>query len=100
MTEPATTQNREARPRIASFIRRFSVLIILAWIVVAALATFAIPPLEVVEREHSVSLSPPDAPSVQAMKRMGEVFQESNSNSVAVLVLEGQEPLGDDAHRY
>jgi len=100
MTEQSTTQNREARPRIASFIRRFSVLIILAWIGIAVVATVAIPPLEVVEREHSVSLSPPDAPSVQAMKRMGEVFEESNSNSVAVIVLEGQERLGDDAHRY
>ena len=31
---------------------------------------------------------------------MGEVFEESNSESMAVLVLEGQQPLGDDAHRY
>jgi putative drug exporter of the RND superfamily len=34
------------------------------------------------------------------MKRMGEVFKESNSESVAVLVLEGDEPLGDAAHQY
>ena len=31
---------------------------------------------------------------------MGEVFKESNSQGVAVLVLEGDQPLGDDAHRY
>ncbi|MBN3459548.1 RND family transporter [Mycobacterium sp. DSM 3803] len=89
-----------ARSRLAWAIRKFSVLIILGWVAITVLLTVAVPPLEVVEREHSVSLSPPDAPSVKAMKRMGEVFQESNSESVAVIVLEGQQPLGDDAHRY
>ena len=45
-------------------------------------------------------LSAKDAPSVQAMTRIGEVFKESNSDSVVMIVLEGEEPLGDDAHRY
>ena len=31
---------------------------------------------------------------------MDEDFKESNSGSVAMIVLEGQQPLGDDAHRY
>jgi RND superfamily putative drug exporter len=100
MTEPQVAKHRTSRPRIAHFIRKFSVLIILGWVAVTVLVTVAIPPLEVVEAQHSLSLSPPDAPSVVAMKRMGEVFQESNSESVAVIVLEGQEPLGDDAHKY
>jgi RND superfamily putative drug exporter len=100
MTEPQVAKHRTSRPRIAHFIRKFAVLIILGWVAVTVLVTVAIPPLEVVEAQHSLSLSPPDAPSVKAMKRMGEVFQESNSESVAVLVLEGQEPLGDDAHKY
>ncbi|MBU8808395.1 MMPL/RND family transporter [Mycolicibacterium goodii] len=95
-----TTTQEQRRPRIASFIRRFSALIILAWIGVAVVATVAIPPLEVVEREHSVSLSPADAPSVKAMKQMGILFEESNSESIAVLVLEGQDRLGDEAHAY
>lgn len=89
-----------ARPRIARWIHRYAALIILAWLGIAVLVTVAVPPLEVVEREHSISLSPLDAPSVKAMARMGEVFKESNSASVAVLVLEGAQPLGDDAHRY
>ena len=37
---------------------------------------------------------------IKAMKRMGEDFKESNSDSVAMIVLEGQQPLGDDAHKY
>jgi putative drug exporter of the RND superfamily len=93
-------KDQASRPRFASIIRRFSLLIILGWVAVTVIVTIAVPPLEVVEREHSVSLSPPDAPSVIAMTRMGELFQESNSESVAVIVLEGQEPLGEDAHEY
>ena len=93
-----TANNSKAR--LASAIRRFAPLIILGWVGIAVLVTVAVPPLEVVERENSVSLSPPDAPSVKAMTRMGELFEESNSESVAVIVLEGDEPLGDEAHRY
>ena len=38
--------------------------------------------------------------SVQAMKRMGKNFKESDSDSFAMIVLEGQQPLGEDAHTY
>ncbi|EUA56846.1 MMPL family protein [Mycobacterium xenopi 4042] len=51
-------------------------------------------------QQHSVSMSPKDAPSVQAMTRMGRDFRESDSDSFAMIVLEGQRPLGDDAHRF
>ena len=32
--------------------------------------------------------------------RIGELFKESNTDSVAMVVLEGERPLGDDAHHY
>ena len=32
--------------------------------------------------------------------RMGKDFKESDSDSFAMIVLEGQQPLGDDAHKY
>ncbi|MBN7551626.1 RND family transporter, partial [Mycobacteroides abscessus subsp. abscessus] len=35
-----------------------------------------------------------------ATQRMGKLFDESNSNAVAMIVVEGQQPLGDDTHRY
>ncbi|MGH3724522.1 MAG: RND family transporter [Mycobacterium sp.] len=92
--------SRTHRPIFATFIRRFSLLIIVGWLAIVVLLSIKVPPLEIVEREHSVSLSPPDAPSVKAMTQMGKVFQESNSESVAVVVLEGEQPLGDDAHKY
>src|ERR1700761_7996169 len=91
------------RPRVpflARMIRRLSVFIILAWVALTLIVTLAIPSLERVGEEHSVPLSPQDAPSVLAMKRMGKDFKESDSDSFAMVVLEGQQRLGDDAHTY
>jgi RND superfamily putative drug exporter len=88
------------RPFVARTIHRFSVFIILAWLAIAVIVSVAVPSIEQVERNHALSLSPADAPSFQAQKRMGEDFKESNSQNVAVVVLEGQQPLGDDAHQY
>ena len=94
------SQAHRRPPLIARLIYRLSVPIILGWLVLIAVLTFAVPSLEQVGRESSVSLVPKDAPSFQAMQRMGEVFQESDSDSVAMIVLEGDKPLGEDAHRY
>ena len=92
--------NERTTPFVARTIRRFSLLIILAWLAITVIVTIGVPSLEQVEEKHSVSLSPKDAPSFKAIKRMGEDFNESNSDSVAMIVLEGQQPLGEDAHRY
>lgn len=100
MSDGSRVDTKNSRPRVASFIRRYSVLIILGWLALTVLVTVAVPPLEVVERERAVSLIPSDAPSFNAMQRMGDLFEEPSSESIAVIVLEGQEPLGNDAHEY
>ncbi len=87
-------------PFLARLIRRSSLIIILAWVALVLIVTLAVPSLEQVGQEHSVPMSPQDAPSVQAMMRMGKDFKESDSDSFAMVVLEGQQPLGDDAHKY
>lgn len=87
-------------PFFARMIRRFSVLIILAWVAFTLLVSFGVPWLETVGREHSVPMAPQDAPAVQAMQRMGRDFKESDSDSFAMLVLESQQPFRDDAHAY
>ncbi len=86
--------------RVARWIHRLAVPIILGWVAIAFILTVAVPPLEQVEKEHAISLSPIDAPSFTAMERMGELFEESESGSVAMLVLEGDQPLGDEARAY
>ncbi len=53
-----TDQLQHGRPSVARMIRRFSVLIILAWLALIGVLNFCVPPLEQVEHEHPVSLSP------------------------------------------
>jgi putative drug exporter of the RND superfamily len=91
---------RPQPPFIARTIRRFPLLTILAWVALTLIVTLAVPSLEQVGQKHSVPMSPKDAPSVQAMMRMGKDFKESDSDSFAMIVLEGRQPLGDDAHEY
>jgi RND superfamily putative drug exporter len=91
---------RPARPFVARTIHRFSVLIILGWLGLTVFLTVSVPPLEVVEQQHSVSLNPVEAPSFKAMARLGQDFKESNSGALAMIVLEGDQPLGQDAHKY
>ncbi len=91
----------DSRPRFfARAVHRLSLFIIVGWVAIAAFTFFALPSLEQVGRDQAVSQVPQDAPSLQAMKRMGEVFQESESDSFAMIVLEGEQRLGPDAHAY
>ncbi|ORB49278.1 hypothetical protein BST42_23740 [Mycolicibacterium rhodesiae] len=80
--------------------RTLSPLIVLTWVALALVLTFGVPLLEIVGRQHAVPMAPQDAPSVLAMQRMGSAFQESDSDGFAMLVIEGQQQLGDDAHAY
>src|ERR1700751_1635405 len=41
-----------------------------------------------------------DAPSTIAMMRIGKNFQQFDSDTTAMVLLEGQDKLGDDAHRF
>jgi RND superfamily putative drug exporter len=81
-------------------IHTFAVPIILIWVAIAVLLSMLVPSLEEVGQERSVSLSPTDAPSFVALKRIGGAFNEGQTDSSAMIVLEGNQPLGDDAHRY
>ncbi|WP_374022759.1 RND family transporter [Mycobacterium sp. HNNTM2301] len=85
---------------IARTVRRLSVPILLCWLALAAVTNTVVPQLEAVGEAHAVSMSPDDAPAVQAMKRIGQVFNEFDTDSAVMVVLEGQAPLGDAAHRF
>ena len=91
---------RPHRPFIPHVIRLFAIPIILGWVALTVLVNVAVPTLEVVGEAHSAPMAPLDAPSMKAMMRLGHNFQEFNSNSTVMVVLESQQPLGDAAHRY
>jgi len=86
--------------RMGHTIRRFSALIVLFWLALAVATNVFVPQLEKVAEAHNVSLSPQDAPSLQASKEIGKKFQQYDSDSAAMIVLEGDQPLGADAHHY
>jgi RND superfamily putative drug exporter len=88
------------RPVVAHALRILALPIILFWIVVAVLVNVIAPQLEVVGELHSAPMAPEDAPSMQAMKLMGGNFKEFDSNSTVMVVIEGQQALGPEAHKY
>ena len=88
------------RPAYMRFIRRFAWPIIIGWLLLTVALNVLVPPIESVARNHAVTMSPQDAPALMAAKKIGATYHESNSDSVAMVVLEGDEKLGADAHHY
>jgi RND superfamily putative drug exporter len=87
-------------PFLPRMIHRLALPIVLAWLALVFITNTMAPQLEVVAKNHAVSQSPKDAPSFQSMMRVGRTFNEFNSDSSAMVVLEGQQTLGPDAHHY
>ncbi len=88
------------RPFVPHNIHRLAVPILLFWVALAAVPNILVPQLEEVGRLHNVGLSSPEAPSYQAFKHIGKVFHEFDTDSSAMIVLEGDKPLGADAHKF
>ena len=63
------------RPFIAHNLRRFSPVVVLAWLVFMFVINTIVPQLEPVVDANREALVPVDAPSVKALKHIGEVFQ-------------------------
>ncbi len=92
--------DNDTRPRFMRAVRWFAVPIIVAWLLVTVAVNVVVPPIESAARNHAVTMSPQDAPAMIAAKRIGEKFHESDSDSIAMIVLESEIKLGDQAHRY
>ncbi len=100
MTSHHLRHEHAAGTFVARMVRRLSVPIILAWLAITVIVSVAVPSLEQVARDHAVSLGTKDAPSVKAAARIGKDFKESDSDAMAMIVIEGDKQLGDDAHHY
>ncbi|OBG04483.1 RND family transporter [Mycolicibacter sinensis] len=88
------------RPAYMRLIRRLAWPLIIFWLLLTVGLNVLVPPIESVAREHAVTMSPQDAPSLIAAKHIGAKFDEFDSDSMVMLVLEGRTELGADAHRY
>ena len=104
MSEPGEAPPRVDQPLIPPFlprmIHRLALPIVLVWLGIVFVTNTVAPQLEVVAKTHSVSMSPTDAASFQSMMRVGSTFKEFNSDNSAMILLEGDKPLGAEAHRY
>ncbi|NGX10394.1 membrane protein [Mycobacteroides franklinii] len=92
--------DHEKRPAFMRFVRRFAVPILLAWLLLTIAVNVLVPPIESVARDHAVTMSPHDAPAMIAAKHIGQKYHESDSDSIAMIVLESDGELGEQAHRY
>jgi len=97
---PAETDEHPKRPVFPHALRILAVPIVVVWVFVAVVVNVIAPQLEVVGELHSAPMAPEDAPSMTSMKLMGGNFKEFDSNSTIMIVIEGQQPLGPDAHDY
>jgi RND superfamily putative drug exporter len=98
MTRGLSTQTRA--PRYARTMRRFAPLVILAWLAFLVAMNVLVPQLEPVTAANRSPLVPVDAPSAQALIHIGKVFKESDSNSLLMIVFEGDHKLGQADHAY
>ena len=96
----SNAHSKTRRPIVPRLIRILAIPIILFWVLVAVALGMVTPPLDTVADEHSVSLSPHNSPAFQSMLNIGAVFKQFDSDSTAMVVLEGQDKLGDSAHQF
>lgn len=96
----STAHVTSRRPVIGRLIRVLSIPIIVFWALAAVALGLLSPSLDAVGDAHSVSLAPQDSPAYQGMMRIGAVFHQFDSDSTAMVVLEGQDKLGDSAHEF
>ncbi|OHU64866.1 RND family transporter [Mycobacteroides chelonae] len=88
------------KPRFAKAIRKYSILVVLAWLAFTIVINTVVPQLEPVTDANQGPLVPLDAPSSRALIHIGESFKESDSNSLAMVILEGDHKLNDDDHKF
>ncbi|MGB5798196.1 MAG: RND family transporter [Mycolicibacter algericus] len=96
----STAGTKPHRPFLGRMVRVFSLPIVLAWVFLAVVLGMFVPSLGEVAATRSVPLSPLNAPSYQAMLNIGKVFEQYDSDSTAMVVLEGEDHLGDAAHQF
>ncbi|OBJ02040.1 RND family transporter [Mycobacterium sp. 1465703.0] len=93
-------EHRVKRPFVPRMVRIFAIPIIAFWALLAISTNTFMPQVERVAEELAGPVVPHYAPSQRALLAIGAKFQESNSTSLAMVVLEANRPLGDGDHQY
>jgi RND superfamily putative drug exporter len=93
--EPVTRHGR-----FAHTLRILCIPIVIGWVLLTIAVNVVAPQLEEVGAAHSAPLVPEGAPSRVASERIGTDFRQYDSDTTAMVVIEGQDTLGDAAHQY
>lgn len=93
-------EHRVKRPFVPRMVRIFAIPIIAFWALLAISTNTFMPQVERVAEELAGPVVPHYAPSQRALLAIGAKFQESNSTSLAMVVLEANRALGDGDHQY
>jgi len=88
------------RPFVPRMVRLFAIPIIAFWGLLAVATNTFMPQVERVAEELAGPVVPHYAPSQRSLLAIGTKFQESDSTSLAMVVLEANRPLGDQDHQY
>ncbi len=94
------SSHRAKRPFIASTVRLLAVPIVVFWALLAVSTNTFMPQVERVAEELAGPMVPTYAPSQSGMLHIGEKFQESDSTSLTMVVLEANRPLNDEDHQF
>ncbi|OBI36628.1 RND family transporter [Mycobacterium colombiense] len=93
-------EHRVKRPFVPRMVRIFAIPIIAFWALLAISTNTFMPQVERVAEELAGPVVPHYAPSQRSLLAIGAKFQESNSTSLAMVVLEANRRLGDGDHQY
>ncbi|MFV8243259.1 RND family transporter [Mycolicibacterium peregrinum] len=96
----SNAHSKSHRPFLGHMVRIFSLPIIVFWVLLTVVLGSLVPSLDEVAASRSVPLSPTSSDSYKAMLNIGKVFQQYDSDSSAMVVLESDEPVGAAAHKY
>ncbi|MFG1793413.1 RND family transporter [Nocardia sp. NPDC049149] len=94
------TPTTRAPGRFAEFLRRYAVLVVVAWVGLAGLLNLVIPQVETVVARQAQPFLPTNAESAVALSTMGERFHESDTNNVSFVFLEADHVLGQRDRDY
>src|SRR6202051_907889 len=100
MSEHRANEHGAKRPFAARMVRVLAIPIIFFWGLLAISTNTFMPQVERVAKQLAGPQVPHYAPSQRALLHIGEKFHESNSTSLAMVVLEADRPLDDGDHRY
>ncbi|EFV12801.1 RND family transporter [Segniliparus rugosus] len=89
-----------SRPPLGRLLHKFAAPVVVLWLLLAGALNLVVPQLETVIQQRAQSFLPDEAASVQAFMKLGKYFGGTGTNNFGYLLVEGDQPLDEEAHQY